>query len=117
MLLVILNKSGKQHPTKQQLCDQLLPITKTIQVRRTSLAGHGWRSRDELTSDILLWTPSHGRVKVGRPARTHIQELCADTGCSLEDLRWTIEMVGGIGSGRSVLAVRHDDDDDDDKLI
>ena len=36
--------------------------------------------------DILLWTPSHGRAKAGRPAGTYIQQLCADTGCSLEDL-------------------------------
>ena len=28
--------------------------------------------------------------------------------------RWTIETGGERGSGRSVLAARHDDDDDDD---
>ena len=62
------------------------PITKTIQVRQSRHAGHSWRSRDELISDVLLWTPSHGRAKVGRPARTYIQQLCEDTGCSPEDL-------------------------------
>ena len=36
--------------------------------------------------DVLLWTPSHGRAKLGRPARTSIQQLCAYTGCSPEDL-------------------------------
>ena len=36
--------------------------------------------------DIFLWSPSHGRAKVGRPAKTYIQQLYADTGCSLEDL-------------------------------
>ena len=36
--------------------------------------------------DILLWTPSHGSAKVGRPARTYIQKICADTGCSSDDL-------------------------------
>ena len=41
---------------------------------------------DELISDILQWTPSHGRAKAGRPARTYIQQLCTDTGYSLEDL-------------------------------
>ena len=30
-------------------------------------------------------TPSHGRAKVGRPARSYIQQLRADTGCSPED--------------------------------
>ena len=64
----------------------LLPITKIIQVRRTRHAGHCWRSRDELISDVLLWTPTYGRAKAGRPPRTYIQQLCEDTGCSLEDL-------------------------------
>ena len=40
----------------------------------------------ELVSDSLLWTPSHGQIKAGQPARTYIQQLCANTGCSLEDL-------------------------------
>ena len=37
-------------------------------------------------SDVLLWTPTYGQAKAGRPARTYIQQLCADTGCSPEDL-------------------------------
>ena len=45
-----------------------------------------WRSRDELIRDVLLWTPTHGRAKAGRPARTYIQQLCEDTGCCPEDL-------------------------------
>ena len=45
-----------------------------------------WRSRDELISDVLLWTPSDGRAKAGRPARTYIQQLCVDTGCSQENM-------------------------------
>ena len=86
MLRAILNKSWKQHSIKQQLYGHLLPITKTIQVRRTRHAGHCWRSWDELISDEPLWTPSHGREKAGRPARTYIQQLCEDTGSSPEDL-------------------------------
>ena len=80
MLRAILNKSSRQHPTKQQLYSHLPPIMKTIQVRQTRHTGHCWRSRDELISDVLLWTPSHGRAKEGRPARIYIQQLCADTG-------------------------------------
>ena len=53
MVRAILNKSSRQHPTKQQLYGHLPPITKTIQVRRTRHVGHCWRSRDELVSDIL----------------------------------------------------------------
>ena len=86
MLRAILNKSWRQHPTRHQLYGHLPPITKTIQARRTRHAGHCWRSRDELIRDVLLWTPTHGRAKAGRPARTYIQQLCEDTGCCPEDL-------------------------------
>ena len=85
MLRAILNKSWRQHPTKHQLYGHLPPITKTIQVRRTRHAGCYWRSRDELISDVLLWTPTYAWAKAGWPARTYIQQLCEDTGCSLED--------------------------------
>ena len=103
MLRAILNSSWRQLPTKQQLYGHLPPITKTIQNRRTRHAGHCWRSKDELISDLLLWTPSHGRAKAGRQARTYIQQLSEDTGCSPEDLpeamndgeRWR-EMVRDI---------------------
>ena len=48
--------------------------------------GHYWRSKDELISNVLLWTPAYGQAKAGRPARTYIQQLWEDTGCSPEDL-------------------------------
>ena len=83
---VILNKTWGQHPTKQQLYGHLPPITKSVQVIRTRHAGHCWRNRDEVISDVFLWTPLHGRAKAGQPARTYIQQLCADTGCRPEDL-------------------------------
>ena len=57
ILLAILNKSWRQHPTKQQLYGHQPPITKTIKVTRTRHAGHYWRSRDELKSDVHIWTP------------------------------------------------------------
>ena len=86
MLRAILNKSWRQHPTRRQLYGHLPPITKTIQVRRARSAGHCWRSKDELVSDVLLWTPTYGQAKAGRPTRTYIQQLCEDTGCNPEDL-------------------------------
>ena len=53
MLRAILNKSWLQHPRRRQLYGHLPPITKTIQVRRARHAGHCWRSKDELVSDVL----------------------------------------------------------------
>ena len=81
MLRAVLNKSWRQHPTKQQLYGHLPPITKTIKVRRTRHAAYFWRSRGSLISDILQWPPSCGREKAWWPARTYTQQLC-----SLEDL-------------------------------
>ena len=86
MLLAILNKSWRQHPTKQQLYGHLPLIMQTIKIKWTRHAGHCWRSRDDLISDVLQWTPSHRQAKAERPAQTYIQQLCANTGCSSEDL-------------------------------
>ena len=102
-------------PPRHKLYGHLPPITKTIQVSRTRYAGHCWRSRDELISDVLLWTPTYGRAKAGRPAR--IQQLCEDTGCSPEDQPEAMndrEKWRERESGISMLAARHDDDEDDD---
>ena len=86
MLRVILNKSWKQQPTKQELNSHLLPISKTIPVRQTRQARYCWKCKNEHINYVLLWTPAHGRTSVGRPARTYLQQLCVDTERSLEDL-------------------------------
>ena len=91
MLRAVFDKSCKQHPTKQQPCGHLPPILKIIQIRRTIYAGHCWRCKDELISDILLWTPSHGRASVGQPSRIYLQQPCTDTGCSMEDRPGTMD--------------------------
>ena len=78
-------------------------------------AGHCWRSKDEIVSDVLLWTPAYGQSKAGRPVRTYIQQLCDNTGCNPEDLSEAMndrETWRERGSGISVLAARHDNDDD-----
>ena len=114
MLRAILNMSWRQHPTRHLLYGHLPPITKNIKVRRTRHAGHGWRRKDELISDVLLWAPTYGRAKAGRPARTYIQQQCEDRRCSSEDLpgamndreKWRERVRDIRGSAR------HDDDDD-----
>ena len=107
MLRAILNKSWWQHPKKHQLYGHLPPITKTIQVRRTRYARHCWKSKNELIRDVLLWTPTYGRAKAGRPARTYIQQRIRDV------VLKTYWRSGERGSGISVLVAWHDDDDDD----
>ena len=84
MLRAILNKSwGNTRQSTNYTATCPPPITKTIQARRTRHAGH---CKDELISDVLLWIPTYGQAKAGRPARTYIQQLCEDTGYGPEDL-------------------------------
>ena len=101
MLQAILNKSWRPHPTKKQLYSHLPPITKTIQFRLTRQVEHCWRSGHELISNILLWTPSHGRAKADDQ-----QEAIYNSSMAIQDVslktyqeRWTIEMVAGEGQG------------------
>ena len=125
ILRAILNKSRKQHPSKQQRYGHQPHITKTSQIRRTRHARYCWRSKDELIK-IFPWNPSYGRAGVGQPARTYLQQLCTHTGCSLEALpeamddwdEWREserermrERERERESGKSVKEARHDNDD------
>ena len=50
--------------------------------------------------------PTYGRAKAGRPARTYIQQLCEDTGCSPEGLP---EVMNDREKWISMLVAQHDD--------
>ena len=91
MLRALLNKSWKRHPTKQQLYSHPPPTSKIIQIRGTKHVGQFWRSKDELIRNDLLWTPSHGCASIERAARTYLQQIYTDTGCSHEDLPEAID--------------------------
>ena len=119
MLRAILNMSWRQHPTRHQLYGHLPPITKTIQARRTRLAGHCWRSRDEFISDVLLWTPHMAEQKQDDQLEhtNRISVRIRDVTLKTCQRRWTIGISCGRGSGISVLAAQHDDDDDDLKTF
>ena len=77
--------AGTSSSVKSQYAT-LLSISKTIQIRQTRHARHSWRSKDELISNVLLWTPSHKCASVSWTRSTYLQQLCTDTGHSLEDL-------------------------------
>ena len=83
---VPLRKRSNDFSQLQQLHKSQTPLPALSSEEMTVNAGHCWRSRDELIRDVLLWIPTHGRAKAGRPARTYIQQLCEDTGCCPEDL-------------------------------
>ena len=97
----VLKKSNKQHLTKQQLYSHLPPIWKTTQVRQTRHAGYYMRSKEELMTDILLWTPTHWHISVGQPARTNISSV------QTSDVVWrTCQEQWMIGTDRARETVR-----------
>ena len=83
MLKIIVNKSRKQHPTKQQLYSHLPSIPKTIQVRYED---HSWISKEELINNVHLSVLINGRISLIRTAKTYLQQVCSDAECSLKDL-------------------------------
>ena len=95
MLRAVLNISWRHHPTKLQLYGHIPPISTILRERRMRFAGHCWRAKQELASDLLLWAPRHGKTRVGRPAITYIDQLSRDTGCLPEDLATLMEDRNG----------------------
>ena len=112
ILLAILNRSWQQHPTRRQLYGHLPPITKTIQARWTRHAGHCWRSKDEIVSDVLLWTPHMANQKQDDQLEHSYSSYVMIRDVTPKTCRrqWMIGKRGERGSGISVLAACHDDD-------
>ena len=86
MLRAILNVSWKSHPTKARLYGPLPPVSHTIRDRRITFAGHCWRSKGEIVSDLILWQPKHGKANRGRPRKTFINQLLDDTELQQDDI-------------------------------
>ena len=58
-----------------------LPILSTkIAERRPRLAGHAQRHPELTLHKVLLWEPTHGQCKRGRPSKTFVDALRQDTG-------------------------------------
>ena len=104
---------GGNTPQSSSCTDTYHPSQK-LSVRQTRHAGHCWRSRDEIISDVLLWIPSYGRAKAGWATRTYIQQLCEDMGCSPEDLPKVMnDREGWQERVRDICVMAWQDDDDD----
>ena len=80
-----MNKSFKKHKKKNSSC-RATYFSQNIQVRQTRNAGHCWRNKNELISNILLWTLTHRHTYAGWSTKTYIHQLHANTRCSLKDL-------------------------------
>ena len=91
MLRTALNRSWKDHPINEELHGHIPLISKSLQQQRMRLAGHCWRSKEELAGDVLIWKPTQRHQPRGRPKKTKIDQLMDDTGCRLEELPIAME--------------------------
>ena len=82
MLRVALNKSWTDHLTNVELYGKIPRVTSTIREQRLRFAGHCWRNKNELSSEVILWEPLHGKRSRGRPNKTYTDQLRDDAGCS-----------------------------------
>ena len=75
MLRAVLNKSWRQHLTKQQLHSDL--PTHHEKLSKLDENRHEGTQLEKLISDVLLWSPSHGTSK-GRmtSSNLHTAALC-----------------------------------------
>ena len=76
----------RQHLTNRQLYGNLPTVSSVIQVRRLQFAGHCYRNKNEVVSRVILWEPKRGRRSQGRPAKSYINILAANTGAESSEL-------------------------------
>ena len=86
MLRAVLNVHWKTHPSNKCLYGNLSKISLVIKDRRMRFAGHCYRSKEEVISELMLWKPTHGTVKPGRPFKTYTKQLTEDCEYHFEDL-------------------------------
>ena len=79
------NYSRKQQP----------PISWTVKKRQKRNIGYGWRSKDELITDVLLWTFTHGHTSADKLANNYLYKLNTDIGGYLQDLLVAINDMYG----------------------
>ena len=79
MLRMVFNVSWQDKLTDKNLYGNLPPVSSKMGFRKVQLAGRCVRHPKEEASKLVLWQPMSGRMSVGRPAVTYIDNLKSDT--------------------------------------
>ena len=82
MLRKALNVHWSSHTTNKELYGKLPRVDIKIAERRLRLAGHCYRHPELSTQKLLLWEPTHGKRRQGRPKATYVDTLMRDTGAT-----------------------------------
>ena len=89
LLMRAKNLSWKQHPTLNQIYEELIPASTLVRQRRTQFAGHCQRATNEIVSSLVLWKP-HADGRRGRKL-TFPDVISRDTGVRVENLKRAME--------------------------
>ena len=74
------------NPQNNTLQNSSCTATYFLSRKRERYARYCWKTKNELKSNVIIWTTTHDHTNVGKPAKTYIHQFSADTGCHLEDL-------------------------------
>ena len=78
----VLNINWRDHVPNVTLYGDLPRLTDRIAWRRLGIAGHCYRHRELPASQLVLWEPTHGRRKPGRPPTTFLNIVQDDIGAT-----------------------------------
>ena len=82
MLRRAMNIHWSSKTTNKELYGKLPAVSDKIASRRLQLAGHCQRHPELAAHRLILWEPTHGHRRRGRPAMTFVDTLKRDTGAS-----------------------------------
>ena len=87
ILRIILNVHWSQKVTNEVLYGAIEKISTKIRRRFSKFAGHCLRRDDEVVSDLVLWEPTHGTRRRGKPPESYIRNLDRETGIPASEMR------------------------------
>ena len=103
MLRAALDISWKSHITNRELYGDIPKITAKITNRRLRFAGHCKRRKGSVVSNLITWQPTQGKRTAGRPTKTYVDQLQADTGYTNGEIESCME---NRNLWRAVIGVR-----------
>ena len=88
LLKRVQNLNWVDHPTLAQIYNGLPRISETLSSRRLRFSGHCLRAKEEIISDLLLWSPT-GPIRSRK--FTFIDTLKRETGLEIRELRTAMQ--------------------------
>ena len=82
MLRVVLNVNWRDHISNSDLYGDLPKVSYKVAWSRLGLAGNCQRHEELPAHHLVLWEPTHGKRRPGRPSTTFVDTLKTDVNTS-----------------------------------